>query len=98
MGLQRAKTGPPRELWEFVEHREAAAELPKPSAHVRARDWLPTGTTETKVTSVRFVPAVCDVSVTNACNATCNFCSYAYDKKIVKNKRWLDRADFARAL
>lgn len=44
------------------------------------------------------VPAVCDVSVTNACNATCNFCSFAYDKQIVKEKRWISRTDFARAL
>jgi MoaA/NifB/PqqE/SkfB family radical SAM enzyme len=44
------------------------------------------------------VPAVCDVSVTNVCNATCSFCSYAYDKNIVTDKRWISRADFARAL
>lgn len=44
------------------------------------------------------VPAICDVSVTNACNATCSFCSYAYDKQIVKDRKWLDRADFRRAL
>jgi len=44
------------------------------------------------------VPAVCDVSITNACNATCDFCSYAYDKNIVKEKRWIDRGEFARAL
>jgi MoaA/NifB/PqqE/SkfB family radical SAM enzyme len=44
------------------------------------------------------VPAVCDVSVTNACNATCDFCSYAYDKQIVKEKRWIDQSKFARAL
>jgi len=39
----------------------------------------------------RLVPAVCDVSVTNMCNATCNFCSYAHDKGIVKDRRWVDR-------
>jgi len=44
------------------------------------------------------VPAVCDVSVTNACNATCNFCCYARDKNIVTEKRWIDRKEFARAL
>lgn len=44
------------------------------------------------------VPAACDVSVTNACNATCDFCSYAYNKQIVKDKRWLDAAEYARAL
>lgn len=47
---------------------------------------------------IRLVPAVCDVSVTNACNARCDFCSYAYDKQLVKEKRWIDRAEFARAL
>jgi MoaA/NifB/PqqE/SkfB family radical SAM enzyme len=46
----------------------------------------------------RLVPVVCDVSVTNACNATCSFCSYARDKQIVQDRRWLDRAGFARAL
>jgi MoaA/NifB/PqqE/SkfB family radical SAM enzyme len=44
------------------------------------------------------VPAVCDVSVTNVCNATCDFCSYAYNKQLIKDKRWIDRADFGRAL
>lgn len=44
------------------------------------------------------VPAICDVSVTNACNATCDFCSYAYNKQIIKDKRWLDAAEFTRAL
>src|SRR5262245_21045404 len=44
------------------------------------------------------VPAVCDVSVTNVCNATCDFCSYAYNKQLIKDKRWIERVDFARAL
>jgi len=45
-----------------------------------------------------FIPAVCDVSVTNACNATCDFCSYAHDKNFVTDRRWIDRAELARAL
>jgi len=45
-----------------------------------------------------WIPAVCDVSVTNACNATCDFCSYAHDKNLVSDHRWLDRSEFARAL
>jgi MoaA/NifB/PqqE/SkfB family radical SAM enzyme len=44
------------------------------------------------------VPGVCEVSVTNVCNATCSFCSFAWDKHLVKDKRWLDRAEFRRAL
>jgi MoaA/NifB/PqqE/SkfB family radical SAM enzyme len=51
-----------------------------------------------KKSGIRLVPAVCDVSVTNACNAKCDFCSYAYHKQIVKEKRWIDPAEFARAL
>jgi len=46
----------------------------------------------------RFIPAVCDVSVTNACNATCDFCSYAHDKRLVTDHRWIDRAELARAM
>ena len=42
---------------------------------------------KTKPTGIRLVPGVCDVSVTNACNAKCDFCSYAYDKQLVKEKR-----------
>src|SRR6516165_5943041 len=47
---------------------------------------------------VDLVPAVCDVSVTNACNAACDFRSYARDKGIVRDHRWLDAARFADAL
>jgi MoaA/NifB/PqqE/SkfB family radical SAM enzyme len=46
----------------------------------------------------RLVPAVCDVSVTNVCNAACDFCCFARDKGIVKDRRWLNREDMARAL
>ena len=46
----------------------------------------------------QLVPAVCDVSVTNACNAACDFCSYARDKGIVRDQRWLDPQKFAEAL
>ncbi|HLX71999.1 MAG TPA: radical SAM protein [Verrucomicrobiae bacterium] len=51
-----------------------------------------------KTRRLTLVPSACDVSVTNACNATCDFCSFARDKQLVKEKRWLNRADFARAL
>jgi MoaA/NifB/PqqE/SkfB family radical SAM enzyme len=46
----------------------------------------------------RLVPAVCDVSVTNVCNAACDFCSYARDKDVVRERRWIDRTALARAL
>lgn len=43
-------------------------------------------------------PAVCNVSVTNVCNATCNFCNFAHDKGLVTDRRWLDAGRFAEAL
>ena len=46
----------------------------------------------------RLVPAICDVSVTNVCNATCDFCAFAHDKGVVKDRRWLDRERFIEAL
>ena len=46
----------------------------------------------------RLVPAVCDVSVTNVCNAACDFCSYARNKDVVRERRWIDRTALARAL
>jgi MoaA/NifB/PqqE/SkfB family radical SAM enzyme len=46
----------------------------------------------------RLIPAVCDVSVTNVCNATCDFCSYAHDKGLVHDRRWVGRAALGRAL
>ncbi|MDE2184133.1 MAG: hypothetical protein KGJ78_14030 [Alphaproteobacteria bacterium] len=58
-----------------------------------------TKTTGTAKAARRFlVPAVCDVSVTNVCNATCDFCAFAHDKGIVKDRRWLDRERFIEAL
>jgi MoaA/NifB/PqqE/SkfB family radical SAM enzyme len=44
------------------------------------------------------IPGVCDVSVTNVCNATCDFCSYAHDKGAIRERRWIDRTALARAL
>lgn len=38
-------------------------------------------------------PAICNIAVTNRCNARCDFCNYAYDKEIVQ--QWT-MVDFAR--
>ena len=46
----------------------------------------------------RLVPAVCDISVTDICNATCDFCSFARDKDVVRDRRWIDRARLAQAM
>jgi len=44
------------------------------------------------------LPAVCDISVTNLCNATCDFCAFAHDKGLVKDRRFVDRDALVRAL
>lgn len=44
------------------------------------------------------LPAVCDVSVTNVCNAACDFCGFSRDKHLVGPRHYLDAAAFARAL
>jgi len=56
--------------------------------------------TSTRVAEIarRVLPAICDVSVTNICNATCDFCAYAHDKGVVRDRRWIDRARLAEAL
>jgi MoaA/NifB/PqqE/SkfB family radical SAM enzyme len=44
------------------------------------------------------LPAICDVSVTNVCNAACDFCGFARDKNLTGPRRYIDLAGFARAL
>src|SRR5215467_268888 len=44
------------------------------------------------------LPAVCDVSVTNACNAACDFCGFSRTKHLAGPARYLDPRRFARAL
>ncbi len=44
------------------------------------------------------LPAVCDVSVTNVCNAACDFCGFSRDKNLVGPRRHVDLAEFTRAL
>src|SRR3954466_9368952 len=43
-------------------------------------------------------PAICNVSVTNLCNATCDFCNFAHDKGFVTDRRSLDASRFAAGL
>ena len=43
-------------------------------------------------------PAVCNISVTNTCNARCGFCNFAYNKGYSRDRRWLDAGRFADAL
>src|SRR5262245_4041253 len=44
------------------------------------------------------IPAVCDFSVTNVCNAACDFCGYARDKKLIGARRFVDAHAFAEAV
>ena len=44
------------------------------------------------------LPAVCDVSVTNVCNAACDFCGFARDKTLAAPARYVDAGAFSRAL
>jgi MoaA/NifB/PqqE/SkfB family radical SAM enzyme len=44
------------------------------------------------------LPGICDLSVTNLCNATCDFCAFAHNKGLVKDRRFVNLAALARAL
>jgi MoaA/NifB/PqqE/SkfB family radical SAM enzyme len=44
------------------------------------------------------LPAVCDISVTNVCNAACDFCGFSRDKNLVGPRRHVDVGEFIRAL
>src|SRR5438045_1584874 len=43
-------------------------------------------------------PAVCNIAVTNSCNATCDFCNFANGKVARSDLRWIDAEQFDRAL
>src|SRR5215510_16189314 len=43
-------------------------------------------------------PGVCHFSITNACNARCAFCSFAYDRLPAESRHWVTLADAKEAL
>jgi MoaA/NifB/PqqE/SkfB family radical SAM enzyme len=43
-------------------------------------------------------PALCNVAVTNSCNATCGFCNFARGKVPASDLRWIDAGRFGDAL
>src|SRR5215831_10750754 len=43
-------------------------------------------------------PALCNIAVTNSCNAACDFCNFARGKVPGSNLRWIDAGKFAAAL
>jgi MoaA/NifB/PqqE/SkfB family radical SAM enzyme len=45
-----------------------------------------------------WLPAVCDASVTNVCNAACDFCGFARDKGLAGPKRYMDAEGLTRAM
>jgi MoaA/NifB/PqqE/SkfB family radical SAM enzyme len=44
------------------------------------------------------LPAVCGISVTNVCNAACDFCGFSRDKTLAGPARYLDVGKFEAAL
>jgi MoaA/NifB/PqqE/SkfB family radical SAM enzyme len=50
------------------------------------------------VPPINALPAVCDISVTNVCNAACDFCGFSRDKKLAGPRAYLNPDAFARAL
>ncbi|MBV8891535.1 MAG: radical SAM protein, partial [Acidobacteria bacterium] len=43
-------------------------------------------------------PAICNIAVTNSCNAGCDFCNFAKGKVARSDLRWIDADQFDRAL
>lgn len=43
-------------------------------------------------------PGVCNLAVTNVCNAKCDFCNYARDKMFVQDRVWVDYDQYCEAL
>jgi MoaA/NifB/PqqE/SkfB family radical SAM enzyme len=43
-------------------------------------------------------PALCNIAVTNSCNAACDFCNFARGKVASHDLRWIDADQFGRAL
>ena len=43
-------------------------------------------------------PALCNIAVTNSCNATCDFCNFAHGKVPSPDLRWIDTLRFAAAV
>jgi MoaA/NifB/PqqE/SkfB family radical SAM enzyme len=43
-------------------------------------------------------PALCNIAITNSCNATCDFCNFANGKVGRKDLRWIDADQFDAAL
>jgi MoaA/NifB/PqqE/SkfB family radical SAM enzyme len=43
-------------------------------------------------------PGICNVAITNSCNAGCDFCNFANGKVARKDLRWIDAAPFSAAL
>ena len=39
-------------------------------------------------------PALCNIAVTNACNAACDFCNFARGKVNARHLRWIDADQF----
>jgi MoaA/NifB/PqqE/SkfB family radical SAM enzyme len=78
-----------------VEHVLSRSDAPVRSEP--ADRWTRSGAQSAAV-SRNPLPAVCDVSVTNVCNAACDFCGFSRDKQMAGPRRYLNAEAFARAL
>jgi MoaA/NifB/PqqE/SkfB family radical SAM enzyme len=43
-------------------------------------------------------PGICNIAITNSCNATCDFCNFAVNKQLIGKLRWIGADQFPRAL
>jgi len=43
-------------------------------------------------------PNICNITVTNVCNAACDFCGYSRDKQLISERKWMDFDRLCRAL
>jgi MoaA/NifB/PqqE/SkfB family radical SAM enzyme len=48
--------------------------------------------------NIGLLPAVCDVSVTDACIAACDFCGFAGNKRAGQKHHWIDRSALGHGL
>ncbi|MGH7154333.1 MAG: radical SAM protein, partial [Acetobacteraceae bacterium] len=67
-------------------------------AYRTAQDQTRPRTGNRSSTLARRLPAVCDFSITNVCNAACDFCGFARNKTLAGTRRYVDANAFKRAL
>jgi MoaA/NifB/PqqE/SkfB family radical SAM enzyme len=73
--------------------------LPGRSGDVRSHRTAPHSADARRASALDLqLPAICDFSVTNVCNAACDFCGFSRDQMPVGPRRHVDADMFAQAL